>query len=150
MTQNIFPSSKHKLLDAFVGKWSTEGQIHESPLCPAGKIQGTDTYEWFPGGFFLLHHVDVRMGEQQTKVVEIIGYDTSGKTYPMHSFDNQGNHAVMQARVEGNTWTFIGESMRFTGAFSTDGNTITGKWELFNDGKWLHWMDVKLTKAGGQ
>jgi hypothetical protein len=54
----------------------------------------------------------------------------------------------MQARLQGNIWTFTGESIRFTGAFSDDGNSISGKWEYFgDDSNWHHWMDVKLTKA---
>jgi hypothetical protein len=143
------PDPAFKRLDAFVGKWNTQGQIKESPFGPAGKIIGTDTYEWLSGGFFLIHRVNVRMGDQRNESIEIIGYDASSKTYPMHSFDSQGNSIVMQASVVGDTWTFTGESMRFTGAFSDDGKSISGKWEyLSDDSNWHHWMDVKLTKAG--
>jgi hypothetical protein len=28
-------------------------------------IIGTDIYEWLPGGFFLVHHVDVMIGDQR-------------------------------------------------------------------------------------
>lgn len=140
------PALKH--LDAFVGKWNTEGEIKASPHGPAGKIIGTDTYEWFPGGFFLVHRVDVRIGDQKNESIEIIGYDASYQTYPMHSFDNLGNSVVMQASVQGGTWSFTGETMRFTGRFSDDGKNILGKWEYLGDGtNWLPWMDVKLTKA---
>jgi hypothetical protein len=143
------PDPALKRLDAFVGKWNTQGQIKESPFGPAGKIIGTDTYEWLSGGFFLIHRVNVRMGDQRNESIEIIGYDASSKTYPMHSFDSQGNSIVMRASVVGDTWTFTGESMRFTGAFSDDGKSISGKWEyLSDDSNWHHWMDVKLTKAG--
>jgi hypothetical protein len=142
------PNPALKRLEAFVGKWNTQGQIKESPFGPTGKIIGTDTYEWLSGGFFLIHRVNVRMGDQRNESIEIIGYDTSSKTYPMHSFDSQGNSIVMQASVVGDTWTFIGESMRFTGAFSDDGKSISGKWEyLSDDSNWHHWMEVKLTKA---
>jgi hypothetical protein len=142
------PDAALKRLDAFVGKWITEGQIKESPFGPAGKLIGTDTYQWLAGGFFLIHRVDVRMGDQTNESIEMIGYDASNNTYPMHSFDSQGNSIIMQASVTGDTWTFTGESMRFTGVFSKDRNSISGKWEyLSDDSKWHHWMDVKLTKA---
>src|ERR671918_1085387 len=111
------PDPALKRLDAFVGKWNTEGQMKESPFGPAGKIIGTDTYEWLAGGFFLLHRVDVRMGDQKNESIEIIGYDASTKTYPMHSFDSQGNSLVMEAELVDDTWSFTGESMRFTGVF---------------------------------
>jgi hypothetical protein len=140
------PALKH--LDAFVGKWKTEGQIKESPFGPSGKLVGTDTYEWLAGGFFLIHRVDVCMGDQKNESIEMIGYDASSNTYPMHSFDSQGNSIAMQARIKGDTWTFTGESMRFTGTFGKDRKSISGKWEsLGDDSKWHHWMDVKLTKA---
>jgi hypothetical protein len=134
-------------LNAFVGRWKTEGEIKASSYGPAGKIIGTDIYQWLLGGFFLVHRVDVRMGDQKNESIEIIGYDTSRKTYPMHSFDSQGNHIVMEASVVGNTWTFTGESMRFIGAFSDNGKIISGKWEYLDDSNWHHWMDVKLTRA---
>ena len=137
-----------KRLDAFVGNWNTKGEIKESPFGPADKLIGTDTYEWLAGGFFLIHRVDVHMGDQKNESIELIGYDASSNTYPMHSFDSQGNSIVMQARTTGDTWTFTGETMRFTGTFSKDGKSISGKWEyLDDDSKWHHWMDVKLTKA---
>jgi hypothetical protein len=146
--QSPKPDPALKRLDAFVGKWNTEGQIKESPFGPAGKIIGTDTYEWLTGGFFLIHRVDVRMGDQTNESIEMIGYDALSNTYPMHSFDSQGNFIQMQARVTGDTWTFTGEAMRFTGVFSKDGNSISGKWEYkSDDSDWHHWMDVKLMKA---
>jgi hypothetical protein len=40
-----------------------------------------------------------------------------------------------------------GEATRFAGRFSADGNTITGHWELRDDGsRWRPWMDITLTK----
>jgi len=42
-------------------------------------ITGTDIYEWLPGGFFLLHRVDVVIGEQAVRAIELIGeYDPAG------------------------------------------------------------------------
>jgi hypothetical protein len=36
---------------------------------------------------------------------------------------------------------------RFTGRFSADGNTVTGRWEQLDDQKtWQPWMDVTLTR----
>lgn len=146
--QTSTPDSALKRLNVFVGKWNTEGQIKESPFGPAGKLIGTDTYEWLAGGFFLIHRVDVRMGDLKNESIELIGYDTSRNTYPMHSFDSQGNTTAMKANVTDNIWTFTGEAMRFTGVFSHDGKSISGKWEyLGDDSKWHHWMDVKLTRA---
>ena len=125
------PGPEHKRLDALVGKWKSDGRTTAGGNEPVIKISGTDAYEWLPGGFFLLHHVDVRMGDEQVDTLEIIGgYDASSKTYPMRSFDNQGNFGVMQASV------------------SDDGNGMTAHWEQRSDGsKWRPWMDMTFTKA---
>jgi hypothetical protein len=55
--------------------------------------------------------------------IEIIGpYDASTQTYPMRSFDNQGNFVTMRASVsEDGIWTFAGESERATLTVGDDG-----------------------------
>ena len=133
-------------LDPFVGKWKTTGQIKE-PGKPLIKIEGTDTYEWLPGGFFLLHKVDVQIGSGKNESLEIIGFDAEMNSFSMHSFDNYGNKGVMQAKLNNDVWTFLSESMRFTGSFSRDEKTLLGIWEQSSDGiTWNHWMDITLTK----
>ena len=140
---------EHKRLDAFVGTWHTEGEIRASSSGPAARVHATDVYEWLPGGFFLIHRWDAHMPDGDTQGIEIIGYDGASSTYPMHSFDSQGNAGVMQASVEGDTWRFTGEALRFTGGFHDEGNTFAGVWEQRSgDGPdWLPWMDIKLTKV---
>ena len=36
-------------------------------------VAGTDTYEVLPGGYFLVHHVDVTVGDKPVRAIEIIG-----------------------------------------------------------------------------
>ena len=90
------------------------------------------------------------MGDAQVKVIEMIGgYDASSRTYPMRSFDNQGNFQTMQASTdEQGVWVFAGEKIRTTLVVADDGKTMTAKWERTNDGSmWQHWMDMKFTKV---
>ncbi|WP_339290063.1 DUF1579 family protein [Paenibacillus sp. FSL W8-0187] len=148
-SQNSFkPDPAMARLNVFVGKWNTEGVIKASPSGPADQLKAIDTYEWLPGGHFLIHHVDGHMGKEEVKAIEIIGYDASSQKYTTHSYDNQGNFSAYQANLIDRAWTILGKSERFTGMFSEDSNTLTGSWELSNDGKnWVHWMDIKLTKV---
>lgn len=139
------PALKH--LDAFVGRWKTEGKIIATDDNPAVPIEGTDTYEWLPGGYFLIHRVDVRMGDKQIDSTEIIGYDPSTGKYPMYYFAHQGSRGVMYASFEDNIWMFTGETERFTGSFNKSGDIITGKWERLDADDWVDWMDMKLTKV---
>lgn len=140
------PTPEHQLLDAFVGTWKTEGRIHGDSGSDL-ELTGTDRYEWLPGRFFLVHHVDVRLGDQPIQSIEVIGYDPSTRSYPMHSFDSRGSTTDMQATVQDGTWRFTGETMRFTGGFAEDGNVIRGTWDQAkDDGTWRPWMDVILTR----
>lgn len=142
------PGTAYKHLDAFVGKWNTAGYAKASATRPAVEIRGTDSYEWLPGGFFLLHRVDVQMGSERNESIEVIGFDASSNTYPMHFFDNRGNTGTMRAKFNNGTWTFLSDALRFTGSFSEDGKTLSGRWEQSADGTtWTHWMDIRLTKS---
>src|SRR5262249_37903745 len=135
-------------LNVFVGKWITDGVIYASPSGPAYQLKAVDTYEWLPGGYFLIHQVDGYMGEDEVKAIEIIGYDASTQNYTTHSYDNHGNISAYQANLLDRNWTILGKSERFTGMFSEDSKTLTGRWELSNDGMdWVLWMDIKLTKS---
>lgn len=134
-------------LNAFAGIWKTEGEILATSNNPAVPISGTDIYEWLPGGYFLIHHVDVRMGENQVHSTEIIGYDSSTDTFPMHYFGHKGSTGVMVATLEDDTWKFKGETERFTGSFNESGDVMSGKWERLNESAWEDWMTIRLTKT---
>ncbi len=146
------PGPEHRLLDVFVGTWNTEGTILADaahPSATTAKLTAVDTYEWLPGGFFLIHHVDGRMGEDEVHAIEIIGYDASRQAYRTRSFDNQGNTGTYEATLRGATWRIRGERERFTGELGDDGGSLTGQWERRStDGtRWVPWMDIRLTKA---
>jgi hypothetical protein len=142
------PNAAHKRLEVFIGKWKTEGQTIASTNARPVRVAGTDTYEWLDGGFFLIHRVDVRMGDEEVKAIEIIGYDASNQTYPMYSFDNQGNSVTMQASVDNGIWRFSGESMLTTLEVKDNGQRMTANWERSSDGlNWSPWMEVNLIRA---
>lgn len=142
------PGLQQALLEPFVGIWNTTGMIRGNAAGDGVPINGTDVYEWLPGGFFLLHRVDVHMGEERAQSIEVIGFDASLSQYTMHSFDNQGNAGLMHARLQDGTWIFEGPTMRFTGHFSDKGNILSGTWEqLANGQNWQPWMDITLTRA---
>jgi hypothetical protein len=92
------PSPELQRLGALVGRWRSEGHIVGDPAVP---ITGTDSYEWLPGGFFLLHHVDVMIGDQQVQALELIGeHDPAIDSYTARAYDNLGNVTLMQAKVD--------------------------------------------------
>lgn len=50
--QRVRPGPEYKLLDIFVGKWKTEGQIKATSSSPAARLTAVDTYEWPALWFF--------------------------------------------------------------------------------------------------
>jgi hypothetical protein len=137
-------------LAAFVGNWSTQGEV--KLLGPSGRsapYRATDSYEWLPGGFFLIHRFVAHMPDGIVEGIEVIGYDASRKHYTMHSYDNHGNASVMQASVDGDQWIFTGNNVRFRGAFSEDSQVFSGVWEMRErlNVAWRTWMSVELRRA---
>ena len=102
------PGLEHKRLDAFVGKWSSEGEAQPSPYGPAGKMTSVETFAWLPGGFFMIHQWDTRQGAVEIKGMEIMGYDGRSKVYTSRFFDNFGNSGSAKATLHGNTWIWAG------------------------------------------
>jgi len=139
------PSKEHKLLDVLVGKWNAEGITKDGRTVA---IHAVDTYEWLPGGYFMMHRTAARVGDDEYESVEIIGYDAELKAYPMRFFDSWGQTGTYQATVHANIWKIVGDSGRATLVVSDDGQSMTANWEMSPNGSdWHPWMDLKLTKA---
>lgn len=139
--------TEYNHLDKFIGKWNTEGTVLPTTNNPELKIKGTDTYEWLPGGFFLLHKVDVFIGDDNNQTFEIIGFHKLSNHYTMQHYDNKGNSGCMTATFKEGVWNFLSYNLRFIGRFSNDENVLSGIWEQTTNGKtWKHFMEVKLIK----
>lgn len=131
-------------LYTLIGTWHTTGRlVTGEPV----ELQGTDRYEWFPGGTFLLHHIDVQMGGDAVKAIEIISYDETTGKYPMHHYDSNGRLQVSEGRFNGNGWTFTAFTERGSFTFSENGSVLSGTWEKLSAQKvWEPWLYVQLTK----
>jgi hypothetical protein len=62
---------EHERLDVLVGVWKTEGWTRETPGTPPERIDATDTYEWLPDGFALLHSMDAHVGDRKRLVEKV-------------------------------------------------------------------------------
>ena len=67
MTDSVTRNDK---LSAIAGRWKTSGYVIGDPRLP---VEGTDIYEVLAGGHFLVHHVDVTVGGQEVRAIEVIG-----------------------------------------------------------------------------
>jgi len=105
------PAPEVKKLDLFTGNWSSEGETQASAFGPAGKFTMKEHTEWFPGGFFVVSHSDVKMPMGEAKGLAIMGYDPVRKVYTYHAFDSMGMAESATGTVAGDTWTWTNESM---------------------------------------
>jgi Protein of unknown function (DUF1579) len=156
------PGPEIRRLGALVGRWRSEGHIVGDVPIP---IVGTDIYEWLASGFFLVHHVDVTIGEQTVQAIELIGeYDPTTDSFTARAYDNQGDITIMHARVdEHGVWTFTGGgdvaavarpstadasgAVRSTLTVSPDKGSMRAKWERSDDAvTWQPWMDMTFTR----
>jgi hypothetical protein len=154
-----------RTLGAIAGRWRTQGQVIGEP---STAVVGSDVYELLPGGRFLLHHVDVTVGDRPVKAVEIIGEPANeglAGTMLARSYDNNGAADVMRVHIDDSgVWHFSGGpeiaraarpdavapaegSVRSTLRVGEDGNTMSAFWERTEDGTtWLPWMDIRFTR----
>jgi hypothetical protein len=120
------PSPDLAGLDRLAGTWRV-----------SGGSEGTVTYEWMEGGFFMIQHVDLEQYGQRIMGVEIIGHlqpfgEQRSDDIWSRYYDSMGNTFDYVYEVDGDTLTIWGggrgSPAYFTGTFDADGTTCTGAW----------------------
>jgi hypothetical protein len=120
------PAADLKALDRLVGTWKI-----------SGGAEGTSTYEWMEGGFFLIQHVELEQEGHTNKGIEVIGHLRPFGEQPsedIHSrfYDTEGNTLDYVYEIEGDTLTIWGgekgSPAYYRGTFAEDGNSATGAW----------------------
>src|SRR5690606_17287913 len=129
---------------------SAEETVEVARRSDAGAhVVGTDVYEWLDGGHYVVHRVDVRVGGEPVRQLEIIGdYDAETTSYTAHSFDDRGNHVVGRLGVDAHgVWTLHYGAERATLTVAPDGSSMSAYWARTDDGtSWLPWMDMTFTR----
>jgi len=135
-------------LQALAGEWTMEAGPPDGPPWPgAGRV----TFEWLEGAPLLIQRWQVDMPEAPGGVA-VIGCDgMSGSYYQLYT-DERDVQRIYEMSLADGVWKLWrdGEpfSQRFTGEFSEDGKTITGRWEIADDGKtWKTDFDLTYTKV---
>jgi len=141
------PRNRMSRYAVFIGVWNTRGNVLETEQAPAGTLTATDTYRWLPGGQFIVHDVDARFGDEPSRSMEVIGYDAARRKHIARSYDDKGSSEEFVVQLRGRRWTITGDTMRFDGRFSADGDTLTGLWELKGSRRWQPWIELELVRA---
>jgi hypothetical protein len=132
----------------FIGTWNTTGEIRAIGKEGAANLSATDTYSWLPGNHFIIHVADARMGEIVARSTEIIGYDQQRRRLLAWAYDDQGGFQVFDVDLRGKKWSIRGPTLRFSGGFDRNGDTLTGLWEMKGSkGRWQPWIDLQLVRA---
>jgi hypothetical protein len=142
------PGVEEKRLEIFIGKWNGKGKNKEGAQILAGApVTTTESYEWLPGGFFLVYRGDMKYGEEHLHSIRAIGFDTKKKLYTINAFDSMGFNRLYEGNVQGNVWKFNGAFERVTFDIASDGNSMNVKWEITPDGsKWLPLCEFDAVK----
>jgi hypothetical protein len=111
------PSAEHQRLGAFVGNWTSVGEMKPGPMGPGGKMAGTDRIQWLPGNFAIERRFEGKGPMGSISGLEVIAYDTAKKSYTYTYVDNTG-------AVGGGTVTTNGPAWMFTGNGSMGGKTM--------------------------
>jgi hypothetical protein len=154
-------STPDQRLWSIAGRWRTSGHVIGDPTIP---VVGTDIYELFPGGHFLVHHVDVTVGDQPVRAIEIIGEPDGRGGYLARSFDSGGDAELMHLTLDdGGVFHFAGGGdiapaarptdaqtarVRSTLSVAPDRQSMTALWERSEDGTtWHRWMDITFARS---
>jgi hypothetical protein len=121
-------------LEPLVGEWTLQAIGADRQPWPGG---GRFTFEWHASGAHLVQHGTVDHPDAPDNV-SIIGCDAANGTYYQLYSDERGVCRVYEMSIGDGEWKLWREgepfSQRFTGTFGDDGNTITGRWEIAEDG----------------
>jgi hypothetical protein len=128
-------------LNRLVGTWNV-----------TGGAEGTATYEWMDGGFFLVQRVELQQYGMTIKGVEVIGHEQPfgaepGEDIRSRFYDNMGNTLDYVYELDGDTLTIWGgekgSPAYYKGEFSADGASVTGTWVYPGGGGY----DSTMTRA---
>ena len=151
-------------LGAIAGRWLTDGYVVGDDPVP---VIGTDTYTLLDGGHFLVHEVDVRVGDQPVRAIEVIGEPGPSEGELLaRSYDSLGAMTLMRVHIDDDgIWRFEGgadvapaarrarhtadpEPVRSALRVDPDGEGMIALWERSDDGvTWRPWMEIRFTRA---
>jgi len=141
-------SAARERLEAFVGEWTMQAGPPGGPSWPG---EARVTFEWLEGAPLLIQRWHVDMPEAPDGGA-VIGCDGMNGSYYQLYTDERDVQRIYAMSLDDGVWKLWrdGEpsAQRFTGTFSEDGRTITGRWEIAEDGEtWRTDFEATYRKA---
>jgi Protein of unknown function (DUF1579) len=150
------PGPEHARLAYFAGTWQFDGESKDTPMGPGGKLSGTDTCEWFAGGFQLVCKGDMTGPRGAIKSGSIWAYDPAQRVYTLYGFNSMGEAFHVTGTVAGKVWTWMAEfpvegaSMKMKATINEESATAYAyRLEMSADGTtWMVVEEGRATKRG--
>ena len=121
-------------LEPLVGEWALSAIAADGTPWPGG---GRATFAWHASGAHLIQSVTVVLPEAPDNV-SVIGCDAANGTYFQLYSDARGVCRIYEMAIGNGQWKLWRQgqpfAQRFTATFSDDGDTITGRWEMSENG----------------
>jgi hypothetical protein len=108
------PGPEVKKLAVMVGRFTVEDEVKAGamgPNSPATKFSGTDDCRWTPSGFALICEATLYRPGRKYSETSFVYYDPTSKTYQYHAVDSSGAIENKTGTVDGEVWTWLGESI---------------------------------------
>jgi hypothetical protein len=115
-------------LDRFVGTWEMKGRTIGSDV---DNITARTTFEWLPGGHFLLQRFSADFVGMDIQSHEVIGFDPATGTFPSTVYSNMAPMPLpYRWAIDGDELTIKAEALgaTFHGQWNADGTVFSGGW----------------------
>ena len=136
-------------LDVLIGTWRTEGEVFgDNGETAVARVDGYDHYEWL-GRAFVIHRIDVEMGGEPVRGLEMIGPYLGGRSFATRAYDQDGGEQTSTATVDGDgVWTFRADGAEAKMSLSDDRSLALVEWIRTDDGgaTWRPWMRLTLSR----
>jgi Protein of unknown function (DUF1579) len=127
-TQVPGPNPALRRLDRFVGRWTMSGRTIDSDV---DNITAETSFEWLPGGNFLVQRFKADFVGMEISSLEVIGYDSETDTFPSTVYANMAPMPLpYRWKVDDDELTIVAEALgaTFHGRWNEDGTVFSGGW----------------------
>jgi Protein of unknown function (DUF1579) len=107
------PDPEVEKLAVMVGRFTVEDELKAGvmgPNSPAMKYTGTEDCRWAAGGFAVICEAALYRPGRKYSEASFVYYDPASKTYRYHAVDSSGGIENKTGTVNGDVWTWLGES----------------------------------------
>jgi hypothetical protein len=107
------PGPEVKKLGVMVGRFTVEDELKAGamgPNSPTMKFSGTEDCRWTAGGFGVICEAVLYRPGRKYSESSFVYYDPTSKTYKYHAVDSSGGIENKTGTVNGDVWTWLGES----------------------------------------